>query len=506
MQRLTKAEVTALLEKNCPQTEKNTLYRRQTHGEVEKCFPTRRSCMRFVRRYQSRLANNTMQHGVYFIRQINTTPIGVRRKLATWCKNNSSRFKFKLERGYLLRKTRDEDKKRCWKYFYESANTRLKLPEIELPSGWVHVNTKSEMKTLLDKLGKSYLSVTETPDTSWSIPRNNCVTTTMHIIPLNESRFGNGFFPENWQGIHPMTIRSKDTLCFFRCVAVFQMLKNGMKCQGVEKETKKLFQKFKKYKNTRGIKKKIENYAGTQFHDIERYSKENKLSFVVYSKVEKDRKVEFRCGDYTNTVHIAIYQQHMGLITDMERFAQTYLCKRCSKCFAEKKWLTRHMKTCKHGQASCYGVAKGENELAFLKWEKSRVKLCKKHKINKLGFICGDFETYHKLQEDKRRNTVFKSKHHIASHAMGYHLENVEKTETHCQLRKQHETEREFLIRVIKQYLEYWKIIVRHRLCRYHTTLRNLLKSGDKKLRYEYFQLMKELLCVNVWYYNFGPL
>ena len=130
-----------------------------------------------------------------------------------------------------------------------------------------------------------------------------------------------------------------DNLCLFRCLALF----NGFKVDGLERETKRLFNMF--------CEKMLINpvdFCGVYLEDLESISKVFDIGINVYDQKSENRETEliFRTVKQDNILYLNLFGNHFSYISDFSKYSNSYKCVKCEKIFHNNSIYHRHTRTC----------------------------------------------------------------------------------------------------------------------------------------------------------------
>ena len=166
-------------------------------------------------------------------------------------------------------------------------------------------------------------------------------------------------------------------MCFFRCLA----LHKGHHRMALETAAKSLFRQY--------TKECISDFKGVSFSKLNDLEQLFEVNVVVYelaevkiedeynseneneSEIEDDssetqsnspesssvevagRIVRRSLNRYKKTMYLNLYENHFSYITDIDKYAKSYLCQKCQKLWKTSKQLNRHMGSCQ-GKGTCY--------------------------------------------------------------------------------------------------------------------------------------------------------
>ena len=125
-------------------------------------------------------------------------------------------------------------------------------------------------------------------------------------------------------------------LCFFRCLACFE--KDRRRCEIAAKQL------FEQYAARFGG----ESFEGITLADIPFLEDLYEINIVIYKLEEKVAKLVQRSrGIYDRTMKLNLYNKHLSLITDFERYCHVFKCGKCSKLFYNRhNNCLQHVRNC----------------------------------------------------------------------------------------------------------------------------------------------------------------
>ena len=130
--------------------------------------------------------------------------------------------------------------------------------------------------------------------------------------------------------------------------------------------------------------------------EIEDDSSEIQSNSSESSSVEVAARVVRRSLDrYPSTMYLNLYENHFSYITDIERYAKSYMCQKCQKLWKTSKQLNRHVGSCQ-GKGTCYRYPGGfyvTPKTIFEKLEEEGILIPEKERYYPYRAVF-DFESY----------------------------------------------------------------------------------------------------------------
>ena len=209
----------------------------------------------------------------------------------------------------------------------------------------------------------------------------------------------------------------RDNLCFFRCLA----LHKGHHRMALETAAKSSFRQYTKecISDFKGVpfsklndleqlfevnvvvyelaEVKIEDECNSENEsEIEDDSSETQSNSPESSSVEVAGRIVRRSLDrYQSTMYLNLYENHFSYITDMDKYAKSYMCQKCQKLWKTSKQLNRHMGSCQ-GKGTCYRYPGGfyvTPKTIFEKLEEEGILVPEKERYYPYRAVF-DFESY----------------------------------------------------------------------------------------------------------------
>ena len=227
--------------------------------------------------------------------------------------NRKNLFKDNYAVGYALRYIETNN----FRYYHPSnnglfLNTALLISNREELMDFLNTNTISE-EDFLDNISRT--------DTKWKIYQATNILFFVHDLK-NAPLGGDLQLPDYIKFNRGLAnVSGENDLCFFRCLAVFKGA-NPRRCETVCKE---LFSHFcSKYP--------VDVFPGIDFNDLPQIEDLFKINIVIYQLDEDVAKLIQKSRElYDETMRLNLYQNHLSLITDFEKYCTVYQCSNCDE-------------------------------------------------------------------------------------------------------------------------------------------------------------------------------
>lgn len=321
------------------------------------------------------------------------------RKLDEIFNRQTRRFKINYSLSFILY-SREFDR---YRFYHSSNNVGRVLSQPEL------INNFDDFRNFKQQIRQEDMwdyAKNYRPDTKWEVKK--ITSTTFFIDPIKDSPIGRG------EIIIPNFIRSKreiiclthstktskpykDSLCFFRCLALFK----GSSSNSLELQTKHLKRKWpRKYVTLADI------------HSLENIFK---INIEVYSIDLGNQAITpalKSLNNYSTTMHVILHEDHFMYIRNFDKATLTFSCVKCEHIFKNIQSLQRHVKRMCTGthQQNHYPGRVYQPELTPLE-------LLKNHGVDvNPNFvypyrIAYDFEAYQKPIHKETQKTLYYSEH-----------------------------------------------------------------------------------------------
>ena len=224
--------------------------------------------------------------------------------------------------------------------------------------------------------------------------------------------------------------RYKDHLCFFRCLAVGNLVK---RITTVTKKPKNFLTNI--YCEHFQVKPKdFKCVKLTDFPQLEKYYETQ--VFAMFLKEDVSAKtLFFSQASFPTKIFLDVFQNHLSLITDHKMYSKQYICAHYDKLFSQMQKLKQHQPKCDGIVEYAYPGGVYRNILSvFEELEEMGFRVREEHKYEK-WFACYDLEAYQrdfregidKVEElDSEEGTSWNKVHVPVSLSVGCNLEGVE--------------------------------------------------------------------------------
>ncbi len=460
--------------------------RRQAFEEQIYEIPSRAFAMDVFERYfRSRrsVLPTSWHRGQHFIWEKNVTTNHMVATVRAWASNHHSRFKFQIQRSYLLYKfdTTKPGAGRVWRIHYPSLNTKMPIPG-ETRGGWCAVHDGVSMDRTMTYLRNADVwAHVKVESTVWSLPARPFLCYCVVIQELSGDRMGAKLtLPElytqgKW-GVDAQTMVPHN-MCFFSAYGLWKNDKTKH-CK-VRKIACKTFLDFyglelkaPKKVNWKAIATK---YPGIRHDELERFERKFHLSIWIYELIRKgDRTLPHLLRPGCPNHQIMRLAQcttkegaHLMLIKNPSQFAKCYPCPRCGCVKITEKVLHRHLKSCNNlCREICYPKIKERDGVLMEPWytydNNSRLRV--RESFGKYpSFLCWDFECFMPVLPrcaNKNQKYEVTAEHYLASVGISCLEPKSQNILSSVLTRRETETELQFLERFMKKMLEFHKMCV----------------------------------------------
>ena len=224
-------------------------------------------------------------------------------------------------------------KPKVTRYYHSSHNNAQVLDRAVL------ISNRHDLVNFLNALSEEDFMETLTgPDTKWQIV--DITNITFYVTKLQDVALGAPIdLPDNVKfnsGL--INFSDQNHLCFFRCLAVFKGA--GTRCY--EMAAKRLFNNFCLH-----FQISFQDFKGINLFDFPELEDFFQINFIVSELdgttaklVQKSREL------YSKTMRLNVYENHLSLITDFEKYCHIFQCTKCNILFNRNNNLIQHMKSC----------------------------------------------------------------------------------------------------------------------------------------------------------------
>ena len=288
-------------------------------------------------------------------------------------KYRKNRFKINYGFGYVL-KNIDTSQIR----YYHVSNNNLMLDTAML------ISTEAELINWLNTLTEQdFLANINRPDTKWRIVQITNVTFFVNKLidtPLSAQCQLPDFITFNW-GL--ANVSGAQNLSLFRCLAIFKWA-NPRYC---ERDAKDLFTVYCSHFGN--------EFNGVTLECLLKLEDLFKVNIVVYSLDGRVASLEHRSREiYDQTLKVNVYQNHLSVIKDFEKYCAVFQCKTCSKLWYGRNHYSCQCRTCTAKVREIYsGGIYTSTPTIFEKLEEINVFVPPKDRFYPY-FACYDFESF----------------------------------------------------------------------------------------------------------------
>ena len=283
------------------------------------------------------------------------------------------------------------------------------------------ISNRQELIEFLNALAEeSFFDKINRPDSKWEVV--DIPNITFYVNHVKDAPLGAPIdlpdYIKNNSGLR--NVSSGDNLCFFRCLAAHR----GADPHWCEQPAKNLFRAYcDRFDVTPA------HFAGVQLFDflhLEDFFELNLIAYELDGKVAKlvQRSREF----YKDTMRLNVYENHLSVIVDFERYCGVYQCVHCDKLWYNVKHYNQHTKSCITTVCEVFsgGIHKNPATI-FEKLEEIGIVVphCDCHFPS---FVCYDFEAYFSKKQISNSSMLTLDACHIplsvavASNVPGYEL------------------------------------------------------------------------------------
>ena len=259
-------------------------------------------------------------------------------------RNQHSRFKVNVSFGFILCHT--ENGELCYYHSSQNMGSLLDVPHL--------VNNQGDFDAFLDKiLVQDVLEWArqQQPDSKWTVL--SVTNLTVFVNKLPDHLIGNTcvVLPDYLKNRHGLIALDKDAksnssyndkLCFFRALVVHRGVDHNptSKFEAAVKET------FKDI-----IAGNPFSFEGVMLDNIPALEIKLEMNINVFELQQEDklivgRVVQHSFHKYKDTMNLNVYEDHFSLITNLDRYCQSFECPCCHKLWKQLFRLNHHLKIC----------------------------------------------------------------------------------------------------------------------------------------------------------------
>ena len=293
--------------------------------------------------------------------------------LSSIIQNQINRFKINYSLGYVLRNIETDQ----FRYSHPSRNNAQALNTAVL------ISSAEELGDFLYNISEeNFRDTLSRPDTRWKFVQLTNII--FYVYKLKDAPLGAPISLPDFLRFNRglANVPGSNNLCFFRYLAVHK----GVNRKRCELEAKQFFTAYCKRFD-------ICDFTGVELCDFPNLEDFFKLNIVVYDlKDAVATQVQRSCELYRETMRLNLHENHLGLITDFEKYCHVFKCTRCDKLWTNRDHFMRHTKTCSAAVRESYpdGIYKNTPSI-FKKLED--IGICVSQNIRHYPFYaCCDFE------------------------------------------------------------------------------------------------------------------
>ena len=359
----------------CPAVKKKSKHQIMQEEEIEESDPNLKE---FVKKYwssiRSFIRNNKVQSIFNFYYNKDLKEL-IEKILEIILKQQKTRFKINYSLAYILKNIETEE----LRYFHASYNNHLMLKTALL------ISNRQELLDFLNSIAEeNFIESITRPDTKWKIVQISNIT--FYVNHLQDAPLGGSVglpdFIVNNRGL--ANVSAEDNLCFFRCLAVFR----GADRHRCNRAAKQLFYEYCNHFE-------IEKFSGVSLYDFVELENFYKINIVAYELENSKAKLIQRSRElHKETMKVNVFENHLSLIIDFEKYCSVYQCKHCDKLWYRNSDYYRHTKTCTTAVYESFpgGVYHNPHTI-FEKFEQIGIQVPKQDRIYPY-YACYDFEAY----------------------------------------------------------------------------------------------------------------
>ena len=311
----------------CPAVKKKSKHQIMQEEEIEESDPNLKE---FVKKYwssiRSFIRNNKVQSIFNFYYNKDLKEL-IEKILEIILKQQKTRFKINYSLAYILKNIETEE----LRYFHASYNNHLMLKTALL------ISNRQELLDFLNSIAEeNFIENITRPDTKWKIVQISNIT--FYVNHLQDAPLGGSVglpdFIVNNRGL--ANVSAEDNLCFFRCLAVFR----GADRHRCNRAAKQLFYEYCTHFEN-------EKFSGVSLYDFVELENFYKINIVAYELENSKAKLIQRSRElHKETMKVNVFENHLSLIIDFEKYCSVYQCKHCDKLWYRNSDYYRHTKTC----------------------------------------------------------------------------------------------------------------------------------------------------------------
>ena len=240
-----------------------------------------------------------------------------------------NRFKINYSFGFGLRNIETQS----YRYYHSCRNNAQVLDRAVL------ISNRHDLVNFLNALfEEDFMETLTRPDTKWQIV--DITNITFYVTKLKDMASGAPIdLPDNVKfnsGL--INFSAKDHLCFSD---VWPSLEKA-DTRYCETTAKRLFNDFCLH-----FQISFQDFKGINLFDFPELEDYFQINFIVYELDGTTTKLVQRSRElYSETMRLNVYENHLSLITDFEKYCHVFQCTKCNVLFNRNNNFNRHMKSC----------------------------------------------------------------------------------------------------------------------------------------------------------------
>ncbi len=134
-----------------------------------------------------------------------------------------------------------------------------------------------------------------------------------------------------------------DFLCLFRCLSFHRTQKLT--------STRSLYMQWRNFKGSGNVPISTQDFRGVDLSEMSDFEKCFGVSIRIYSLSSEGAAspVFSSLSDYKDVMYLNLYEKHVSYITSFQHYARKFACSMCSRHFAKRPLLKKHMRHCIRG-------------------------------------------------------------------------------------------------------------------------------------------------------------
>ena len=253
-------------------------------------------------------------------------------------RQQASAFKVNMSLGVILQNKKTGE----YRFNWSSQNNQLLLDKPRF------IRNSTDKHNLINVLkGMDLIEKVSRPSSAWIFVKATNIE--FFIYKMNNTPIGSAVeLPDHLMNNKGLNALCKDylgkpfndNLCFFRCLALHQ----GSTRSALVKPVKKLLATFLKTAS-------IKEFDGIYLEQLEDVSRIFNVPINVYTQnEERTTHLIFRSTlENGKVLNLNLFNDHFSYIQDLEKYSQSYRCRKCDKIWNHAGNFHRHVKSCSSG-------------------------------------------------------------------------------------------------------------------------------------------------------------